>query len=128
MVKLNGYGKTNMFCLVWLLQAGQTALMLAVSHGDVNVVRMLLDAGAKVNMRDEDGSTALMCASEHGHMDIVKLLLAQDECDASLVDHVYIHHHRHHHHRRHNRRRHHHRFRPSSFSHFVLSLDMSMKP
>ncbi|XP_050401623.1 uncharacterized protein LOC126818329 isoform X2 [Patella vulgata] len=67
-------------------QAGQTALMLAVSHGRTNMVRLLLDAGADVNQRDDDGSTALMCACEHGHTEIVKLLLGQVDCDASLTD------------------------------------------
>ncbi|KAM9307083.1 KN motif and ankyrin repeat domain-containing protein 1b [Pholidichthys leucotaenia] len=67
-------------------QAGQTALMLAVSHGRMDMVRALLAQGAKVNLQDDEGSTALMCASEHGHTDIVKLLLAQPDCDASLTD------------------------------------------
>nr|XP_006813101.1 PREDICTED: KN motif and ankyrin repeat domain-containing protein 1-like [Saccoglossus kowalevskii] len=34
-------------------QAGQTALMLAVSHGRLDMVRLLLLAGANVNMQDE---------------------------------------------------------------------------
>ncbi|XP_024155547.1 KN motif and ankyrin repeat domain-containing protein 1 isoform X2 [Oryzias melastigma] len=67
-------------------QAGQTALMLAVSHGRRDMVEALLAQGADVNIRDDEGSTALMCASEHGHADIVKLLLAQPECDATLSD------------------------------------------
>ncbi|XP_065123205.1 KN motif and ankyrin repeat domain-containing protein 1b [Paramisgurnus dabryanus] len=67
-------------------QAGQTALMLAVSHGRINMVRALLAAGAEVNIQDDEGSTALMCAGEHGHADIVKLLLAQPGCDATLTD------------------------------------------
>lgn len=58
-------------------QHGQTALMLAVSHGRVDVVRLLLQCGADVNVQDADGSTALMCAAEHGHVPIVRLLLAQ---------------------------------------------------
>eukprot|EP00058_Branchiostoma_floridae_P000396 XP_002585884.1 hypothetical protein BRAFLDRAFT_85068 [Branchiostoma floridae] len=66
--------------------AGQTALMLAVSHGRQEIVKMLIDAGAEVNLQDEDGSTALMCASEHGHLEIVKLLLAQPGCDATITD------------------------------------------
>jgi len=70
------------------LQAGQTALMLAVSHGRLDMVRMLMEAGADVNMRDEDGSTALMCASEHGHTEIVKLLLAHPDIDPTLTDNV----------------------------------------
>uniref|UniRef100_A0A3P9KR60 KN motif and ankyrin repeat domains 1b n=1 Tax=Oryzias latipes TaxID=8090 RepID=A0A3P9KR60_ORYLA len=67
-------------------QAGQTALMLAVSHGRRDMVETLLAQGADVNIRDDEGSTALMCASEHGYADIVKLLLAQPECDATLTD------------------------------------------
>ncbi|CAH2273037.1 KN motif and ankyrin repeat domain-containing 2 [Pelobates cultripes] len=67
-------------------QAGQTALMLAVSHGRLDVVRALLDYGADVNVQDHDGSTALMCACEHGHADIVSLLLAVPNCDMALTD------------------------------------------
>ncbi|KAI4483814.1 hypothetical protein M0802_013305 [Mischocyttarus mexicanus] len=65
---------------------GQTALMLAVSHGRKDMTQLLLDAGAAVNIQDEDGSTALMCAAEHGHTDIVRTLLAHPECDSSIVD------------------------------------------
>uniref|UniRef100_A0A8D3AR12 KN motif and ankyrin repeat domains 1a n=1 Tax=Scophthalmus maximus TaxID=52904 RepID=A0A8D3AR12_SCOMX len=67
-------------------QAGQTGLMLAVSHGRMDMVRALLGHGADVNVQDDEGSTALMCASEHGHVEIVKLLLAQPGCDATLSD------------------------------------------
>lgn len=72
----------------WSIQAGQTALMLAVSHGRMGMVQALLDRGADVNLQDDEGSTALMCASEHGHADIVRLLLAQADCDATLTDSV----------------------------------------
>uniref|UniRef100_A0A3Q2V407 KN motif and ankyrin repeat domains 1a n=1 Tax=Haplochromis burtoni TaxID=8153 RepID=A0A3Q2V407_HAPBU len=67
-------------------QAGQTGLMLAVSHGRMDMVRALLAHGADVNIQDDEGSTALMCASEHGHVEIVKLLLARPGCDATLSD------------------------------------------
>ncbi|KAM6036839.1 KN motif and ankyrin repeat domain-containing protein 1 isoform 3-T4 [Theristicus caerulescens] len=67
-------------------QAGQTALMLAVSHGRIDMVKALLACGADVNIQDDEGSTALMCASEHGHVEIVKLLLAQPGCNGSLED------------------------------------------
>lgn len=60
--------------------------MLAVSHGRKDMTRLLLDAGAAVNIQDEDGSTALMCAAEHGHTEIVKLLLANADCDSSILD------------------------------------------
>ncbi|XP_044030952.1 KN motif and ankyrin repeat domain-containing protein 1-like isoform X2 [Siniperca chuatsi] len=67
-------------------QASQTALMLAVSHGRMDMVQALLAQGAEVNLQDDEGSTALMCASEHGHANIVRLLLAQPDCDATLTD------------------------------------------
>lgn len=62
--------------------------MLAVSHGKADTAQMLIDAGAGLNVQDEDGSTALMCAAEHGHRDIVKMLLANQDCDASICDYV----------------------------------------
>ncbi|KAJ8277419.1 hypothetical protein GJAV_G00074960 [Gymnothorax javanicus] len=67
-------------------QAGQTALMLAVSHGRLEMVQALLDCGADVNLQDDEGSTALMCASEHGRTEIVSLLLEQPGCDISITD------------------------------------------
>ncbi|XP_067168766.1 KN motif and ankyrin repeat domain-containing protein 3 [Apteryx mantelli] len=67
-------------------QAGQTALMLAVSHGRQEMVEALLACGADVNLQDEEGSTALMCACEHGRVETVKLLLAQPPCNISIVD------------------------------------------
>ncbi|CAJ0948785.1 unnamed protein product, partial [Mesorhabditis belari] len=67
-------------------QHGQTALMLAVSHGKKETTQLLLENGADVNIQDEEGSTALMCAAEHGHRELVKLLLAQPNVDAALAD------------------------------------------
>jgi ankyrin repeat protein len=72
------------------VQHGQTALMLAASHGRLRMANMLLAAGADVNIQDEDGSTALMCAAEHGHVEMVRLLLAQPDCEVSATDHVSI--------------------------------------
>lgn len=69
-------------------QAGQTALMLAVSHGRVECSVALLEAGAQINAQDVEGSTALMCATEHGYVDLVKKLIAHPECDANIKDNV----------------------------------------
>ncbi|KAI1883190.1 hypothetical protein AGOR_G00242660 [Albula goreensis] len=69
-------------------QAGRTALMLAVSHGRVAMVGLLLAGGADVNMQDQDGSTPLMWACEHGHAHITSLLLQHGGCDTSLTDKV----------------------------------------
>ncbi|XP_048198055.1 KN motif and ankyrin repeat domain-containing protein 3 [Perognathus longimembris pacificus] len=67
-------------------QTGQTALMLAITHGRQDMVAALLECGADVNMQDADGATALMCASEYGRLDIVRLLLAQPGCDLAILD------------------------------------------
>ncbi|XP_012278042.1 uncharacterized protein LOC105698392 isoform X2 [Orussus abietinus] len=65
---------------------GQTALMLAVSHGNKSMTRLLIEAGASLNIQDEDGSTALMCAAEHGNIELVRSLLSQSDCDTSIID------------------------------------------
>lgn len=67
-------------------QTGQTALMLAISHGHQDMVAALLERGADVNIQDADGATALMCASEYGRLDTVQLLLAQPGCDLTILD------------------------------------------
>lgn len=64
----------------------QTALMLAVSHGNFTMVQILVESGADINIQDDDGSTALMCAAEQGHLDIIKYLLAQPDCDSTKQD------------------------------------------
>lgn len=64
--------------------------MLAVSQGNLDMVQMLIAAGADINIQDQDGNTALMCAAEHGRLDIVKLLLSQSDCDSTIFDMVII--------------------------------------
>lgn len=62
--------------------------MLAVKHGKIDLVQLLLENGAGVNLQDADGSTALMCAVEHEALEIVKLILAKPECDVNIADNV----------------------------------------
>jgi ankyrin repeat protein len=59
---------------------GQTALMLASKNimGETNgveVIRLLLDNGASINMRADNGFTALMYAVMSNQLDIVRILL-----------------------------------------------------
>jgi len=54
---------------------GDTALMWASMYGHIEVVKLLLEAGADVNAKTIDGDTALKWASDYGHTEIVKLLL-----------------------------------------------------
>lgn len=60
--------------------------MLAASHGRLEISKILLECGAEVNLRDNDGSTALMCAAEHGHSKVIALLLAHPDCDPLIED------------------------------------------
>lgn len=67
-------------------QTGQTALHLAVRHGRVVMVRLLLSCGADANIQDNQGTTALMFASERGYTHIARLLLERSQCDLTLTD------------------------------------------
>ncbi|CAL8278568.1 unnamed protein product [Lota lota] len=67
-------------------QTGQTALHLAVRHGRVVMVRLLLSCGARADVQDSQGTTALMFACERGHTHIVRLLLERGHCDLALTD------------------------------------------
>ena len=73
-------------------QTGQTALHLAVRHGRVVMVRLLLSCGADTNSQDSQGTTALMFASERGHTHIARLLLERSQCDLTLTDKVTLKH------------------------------------
>jgi ankyrin repeat protein len=53
-----------------------TPLMVASGNGSVEVMRVLLAAGAKVNQTCTDGTTALMLASQNGHVEAIRVLLA----------------------------------------------------
>ena len=54
---------------------GETPLQRAAENGHLEIVKMLLAAGAKTDIQNSFGETALMLASKRGYTDIVKALL-----------------------------------------------------
>jgi len=61
------------------------ALMYAASAGHTNAVKLLLDKGADINVKDKYGDTLLMQAVSAGHTDVVKLLLDKGAGDINAV-------------------------------------------
>ena len=49
--------------------------MIASKNGHIEIVRLLLDKGAKVNEQNNRGNNALIIASINGYTEIVKLLI-----------------------------------------------------
>jgi ankyrin repeat protein len=56
-------------------QGNISLLMYGSLNGCTEVVKALLDKGAKIDGQGDDGWTALICASLNGHLEVVKLLL-----------------------------------------------------
>lgn len=66
--------KDNCGDAMWA-STGNTALIWASGNGDVDMVQLLIDNGADINIKNKDGYTALIWASSEGHLDVVRLLL-----------------------------------------------------
>ncbi|KAI8144688.1 hypothetical protein BJV82DRAFT_605878 [Fennellomyces sp. T-0311] len=64
-------------------QDGTTPLIYAACFGKAEVVQVLLNAGAKVDVQDKRGWTALMWATTNNHSQVVELLLANGASSAA---------------------------------------------
>ncbi len=53
---------------------GTTALILAARYGHMDIVKLLIDAGADINIKDNYDNSALVYAEKLGHNNIVELL------------------------------------------------------
>jgi uncharacterized protein len=56
---------------------GTTPLHITAIWGDVEAARILLDAGAEMDVPAEEDCTALHEAINHGHLEMVKLLVSR---------------------------------------------------
>ena len=55
--------------------SGSTPLIAAVSFNKTAIAKALIDAGADLNLKNNDGSTALHSAAFFGHIEIVQMLI-----------------------------------------------------
>lgn len=55
--------------------AGNTPLQVASLNGHENIVKLLIEAGCRLDCRNSDKDTPLLDAVENGHLGVVKLLL-----------------------------------------------------
>jgi len=66
---------------------GGTVLMVACARGQCDIASALIEAGAEINVQDNQLWTALMKAADKGHVEVVNLLL-RSGADASVKDRV----------------------------------------
>jgi ankyrin repeat protein len=63
----------------------QTPLHVACSEGKVDIVKLLVKAGANPNLRDCSGWTPLHCACKNGDLRICEVLLQCKNIDCEIV-------------------------------------------
>ena len=66
--------------------SGWSALMVAAARGHSDVVRWLLDAGARPDLVSDDADTALSLAVTRGHVEAARLLIGDRRVDVNARD------------------------------------------
>lgn len=80
-------GEKNTRCLVNFRNIdGWTAGHLICREGDLDILKLLVDAGLDLSIETRNGRTCLHIASLHGHKDIVQYLLSKDAVDVNATD------------------------------------------
>ncbi|MBA3536702.1 MAG: ankyrin repeat domain-containing protein [Tatlockia sp.] len=67
-------------------QYGKTALIHACSSGHNNIVKLLIEKKANLNLQDKFGNLPLMLAAYRGHTEIIELLLNGPDVDPNAQD------------------------------------------
>ena len=57
------------------VHVGSLALIVAARSGNLDVTKLLVEAGANIDFQQRWGHTALMTAAKNGHLDVVKFLM-----------------------------------------------------
>ena len=61
--------------------------MIAIPGGSFDLIKLLVESGANINLEDNDGYTALMRSVYYKHTEIVSLLLSHG-ADIDKLDNV----------------------------------------
>ena len=75
----------NMY-FVYIFQEQNTPLLVAVNNKSIEIVRILLEAGAHPDPQDHEGRSGLMVACNDDSVDIVKLLVL-NKANTNIRDH-----------------------------------------
>ena len=58
---------------------GATSLMHSASRGYLDIVKLLVDKGARVNAKDDLGETAIMKACKEGQLEVVEYFIQEND-------------------------------------------------
>ncbi len=91
---INAIHRNNKFVVRQILQkipeliqnCESEVLAVAVSHGHLDIMKMLIESGANINTQNARGSTPLHIACEYSQPEIVKTLLSCPEVNLTLLD------------------------------------------
>lgn len=84
-IKADLYANRDNKDYVNIVKWGKTAFMYACAFGNIESVKLLLEANVDVNAVDVCGGNALMYACINGETEVVKLLL-EANADVNVVD------------------------------------------
>ena len=65
---------------------GLTALMIAAISGEVDCLKLLLQAGARPDLRERNGHTAVMLADMYGQHLVVKILKQYEYAQLAIAE------------------------------------------